>query len=92
MWYTILINVLNSVLWLLNLNDAAEKHPRTFAEGLNFATSNIIFADFIPKDKHLKRIQSAGMLYSNAHSCNGHIACLDALWTGVQVFTLPGNL
>jgi len=90
MWLNILNNVPNSVLWLLHLNDIAENNLRTFADGLNFDTSRIIFADFIPKYQHLNRIQLAD-IYLDTHLCNGHIACLDAIWAGVPVITLPGD-
>ncbi|XP_016660954.1 UDP-N-acetylglucosamine--peptide N-acetylglucosaminyltransferase 110 kDa subunit-like [Acyrthosiphon pisum] len=90
MWITILNNVPKSVLWLLHLNDVAENNLRTFADVLNFDTSRIIFADFIPKYQHLNRIQLAD-IYLDTHLYNGHIACLDALWAGVPVITLPGD-
>ncbi|XP_022182887.1 UDP-N-acetylglucosamine--peptide N-acetylglucosaminyltransferase 110 kDa subunit-like isoform X2 [Myzus persicae] len=90
MWLTILNNVPNSVLWLLHLNDVAENNLRQFADGLNFDTSRIIFADFIPKYQHVNRIQLAD-IYLDTHLYNGHIACLDALWAGVPVITLPGD-
>ena len=63
-------SVLNSVLWLLHLNDFAENNQRTFAKGLNLVQQALFFADFVPKDIHLNRIQSAGILYLNAHSYN----------------------
>lgn len=90
MWLTILSNIPNSVLWLLHLNDITENNLRTFADNLNFDTSRIIFADFIPKYQHLNRIQLAD-IYLDTHLCNGHIACLDAIWAGVPVLTLPGD-
>ncbi|XP_001952129.2 UDP-N-acetylglucosamine--peptide N-acetylglucosaminyltransferase 110 kDa subunit [Acyrthosiphon pisum] len=90
MWLNILNNVPNSVLWLLHLSDIAENNLRTFADHLNFDTSRIIFADFIPKYQHLNRIQLAD-IYLDTHLCNGHIACLDAIWAGVPVITLPGD-
>lgn len=90
MWLTILNDVPNSVLWLLHLNDVADNNLRKFADGLNFDTSRIIFADFIPKYQHMNRIQLAD-IYLDTHLFNGHTACLDALWAGVPVITLPGD-
>ncbi|XP_026807762.1 UDP-N-acetylglucosamine--peptide N-acetylglucosaminyltransferase 110 kDa subunit-like isoform X2 [Rhopalosiphum maidis] len=89
-WLTILNNVPQSVLWLLHLNDAAEENLKKFANDLNFDSSRIIFADFIPKYQHLNRIQLAD-IYLDTFLYNGHIACLDALWAGVPVITLPGE-
>jgi len=89
-WLTILNNVPNSVLWLLHLNDVADNNLKKFADGLNFDASRIIFVDFIPKYQHLNRIQLAD-IYLDTHLYNGRIACLDALWAGVPVITLPGN-
>ncbi|XP_025206791.1 UDP-N-acetylglucosamine--peptide N-acetylglucosaminyltransferase 110 kDa subunit-like isoform X2 [Melanaphis sacchari] len=89
-WLTILNNVPNSVLWLLHLNDAAENNLKKFADDLNFDSSRIIFADFIPKYQHLNRIQLAD-IYLDTRLYNGHMACLDALWAGVPVVTLPGE-
>jgi len=90
MWLTILNNVPNSVLWLLHFNDVAENNLRKFADGLNFDTTRIIFADFIPKYQHMNRIQLAD-IYLDTNLYNGHTACLDALWAGVPVITLPGD-
>jgi len=90
MWLTILNNVPNSVLWLLHLNNTAENNLRRYAKGLSFDTSRIIFADFIPINQHMNRIQLAD-IYLDTHLYNGHRACLDALWAGVPVVTLPGD-
>ncbi|XP_050060697.1 UDP-N-acetylglucosamine--peptide N-acetylglucosaminyltransferase 110 kDa subunit-like isoform X4 [Aphis gossypii] len=93
LWLTILIKVPNSVLWLLHLNDDAENNLKKYADNFNngcFNSSRIIFADFIPKCEHLKRIQLAD-IYLDTCLYNGHTASLDALWAEVPVVTLPGE-
>ncbi|KAF0767516.1 UDP-N-acetylglucosamine--peptide N-acetylglucosaminyltransferase 110 kDa subunit-like, partial [Aphis craccivora] len=83
----------NSVLWLLHLNDDAENNLKKYADNFNngcFDSSRIIFADFIPKCEHLKRIQLAN-IYLDTCLYNGHTASLDALWAEVPVVTLPGE-
>lgn len=93
LWLTILIKVPNSVLWLLHLNDDVENNLIKYADNFNngcFDSSRIIFADFIPKCEHLKRIQLAD-IYLDTCLYNGHTASLDALWAEVPVVTLPGE-
>ncbi|XP_050060487.1 UDP-N-acetylglucosamine--peptide N-acetylglucosaminyltransferase 110 kDa subunit-like [Aphis gossypii] len=89
-WLNILNNVPKSVLWLLHLNDAADNNLKKFANDLNFDSSRIIFANFIPKCEHLNRIQSAD-IYLESILYNGHMASLDALIEGIPVITLLGE-
>lgn len=90
MWVTILNNVKNSVLWLLRLPDAGEDNIRAYAATLNIDVSRIIFGTFEPKTEHMNRIQLAD-IFLDTPIYNGHTSCLDALWAGIPVVTLPGE-
>ncbi|XP_026805209.1 UDP-N-acetylglucosamine--peptide N-acetylglucosaminyltransferase 110 kDa subunit-like [Rhopalosiphum maidis] len=90
MWLTILDKVPSSVLWLLHLNGAAEENLKKFANDLKIDSSRIIFSELTDKYRHLNRIQLADV-YLDSYLYNGHMACLDALWAGVPVITLPGK-
>lgn len=90
MWITILKNVPNSVLWLLKFPEAEIKNLLNTTLKLNVDPSRIIFGNIELKDDHMRRIQLAD-IFLDTCICNGHTACLDALWAGVPVVTLPGE-
>jgi len=88
MWATILHNVPNSVLWLLRFPADGEVNLRESAAKLDIDMSRIIFSDFEPKFKHITRIQLADV-FLDTPLRSSHTACLDALWAGTPVVTLP---
>lgn len=90
MWATILINVPNSVLWLLKFPEAGAEQLLKTASTLNVDPSRIIFGNVEPISNHIKRIQLAD-IYLDTSICNGHTTCLDVLWAGVPIVTLPGK-
>lgn len=88
MWATILHNVPNSVLWLLRFPADGEVNLRESAAALGIDKSRIIFSALEPKLCHISRIQLAD-IFLDTPLCNGHTTCLDALWAGTPVVTLP---
>ncbi|XP_025409291.1 UDP-N-acetylglucosamine--peptide N-acetylglucosaminyltransferase-like [Sipha flava] len=90
MWITILKNVPNSVLWLLKFSEAGVKNLLSITSSSNVNRSRIIFSDMELKDDHMRRIQLAD-IFLDTCICNGHTTCLDALWAGVPIVTLPGE-
>ncbi|MDA1089531.1 MAG: tetratricopeptide repeat protein [Proteobacteria bacterium] len=89
-WMRLLDNVPGSVLWLLKSNDLAEKNLKAEAEARGIDAGRLIFADKIPKDRHLARHRLADLAL-DTRICGGHTTTTDALWAGLPVVTLAGN-
>jgi predicted O-linked N-acetylglucosamine transferase (SPINDLY family) len=89
-WMRILGRCPDSVLWLLNDNDAARKnlHRETQAAGIDPA--RVIFAPRLGLESHLDRHQLAN-LFLDTTPCNAHTTTSDALWAGLPVLTISGN-
>jgi len=80
----------SSVLWLLKSNDLAEHNLKTEAEARGVDAERLIFADKIPKDRHLARTRLADLAL-DTRICGGHTTTSDALWAGVPVVTMLGG-
>lgn len=90
MWANILHNVPNSVLWLLRSTCNGEQNLKKYAATLNIDVSRIIFSNVEKEENHLLRIQLAD-IYLDTPLYNANMTCLDVLWAGIPVITLPGN-
>ena len=89
-WMKILRQVPESVLWLLQGNETAEKNLRREAEARGVNPERLIFAERLPKDEHLAR-QRIADLALDTRIYNGHTTTSDALWAGVPVIALQGS-
>jgi protein O-GlcNAc transferase len=89
-WMKILQQVPQSLLWLQQCNDWAEKNIRREAEARDVKGERIIFADRIPKADHLARMALADLAL-DTRIYNGHTTTSDTLWAGVPVITLLGS-
>lgn len=89
-WMTIMKQVPNSVLWLLEENESAKKHLRHFAAQQGVESERLIFAPKEPKSKHIKRLSLADLVL-DTHIYNGHTTTSDALWAGLPVVTWCGE-
>jgi protein O-GlcNAc transferase len=89
-WMRILRQVPEAVLWLLHGNETAKKHLRQEADDRGVNPKRIIFADRLPKDKHLARLRLADLAL-DTRIVNGHTTTSDVLWAGVPVITLMGS-
>lgn len=90
LWLTILQQNPNSVLWLLNDNDIGKENLKNYAAQKGIASDRIIFAEKLPRDQHLARIQHADLILDTL-ACNGHTTTSDALSVGIPVLSLPGQ-
>ena len=89
-WMNVLSRVPQSVLWLFKKEHATEENLKYEAGLRGIDAHRIIFADKLPKDKHLARLQLAD-LFLDTRIVNGHTTTSDALWASVPVLTLQGN-
>jgi predicted O-linked N-acetylglucosamine transferase (SPINDLY family) len=89
-WMRILGQVENSVLWILESNDALIPNLRKEAEARGISGERIRFAPFCKLDEHLAR-QRLGDLFIDSLPYNAHTTASDALWAGLPVVTCRGT-
>lgn len=89
-WMGILVQVPDSVLWLLEDNPSALANLKNEAEKLGVQASRIIFAKRLPHDQHLARHRVAD-IFLDTLPYNAHTTASDALWAGLPVITRIGK-
>jgi len=89
-WTRILQQVPNSVLWLLASKPEVITNLRREAEDRGIAGERLIFAERLPKDRHLERHRLAD-LFLDTQFYNAHTTASDALWAGLPVLTCIGQ-
>lgn len=90
-WMRILNQVAGSVLWLLASDPEVAGHLRREAERCGVAGERLIFAERLPKDRHLERHRLAD-LFLDTRIYNAHTTASDALWAGLPVLTCMGEV
>jgi protein O-GlcNAc transferase len=89
-WMEVMQRLGNSVLWLLQLNDACRSNLRQFAVNHGVAPQQLIFAPWADHDHHLARLTHADIAL-DTQLYNGHATTSDALWARVPVVALQGQ-
>ncbi|MDB2466823.1 tetratricopeptide repeat protein [Planktomarina temperata] len=89
-WMRLLAKVDDSVLWLLKTNQWAEESLKEEARKRFIEPSRLVFAQKLPVEEHLRRLQLAD-LYLDTFNFNAHTAASDALWACVPLITKTGN-
>jgi predicted O-linked N-acetylglucosamine transferase (SPINDLY family) len=89
-WMTILGQVPDSVLWLLDASEKTRARLRDMAEKKGVAGSRLVFAPKMPNAQHLARYPLADLFLDSA-PYGAHTTASDALWMGVPVLTLSGR-
>jgi predicted O-linked N-acetylglucosamine transferase (SPINDLY family) len=89
-WMDILRSVPESVMWILVTQKTARENLRQEAKTRGIDPSRIIFADQLPIEEHLKRIQLAD-LFLDTYPYNAHTSASDCLRMGVPLVTLAGK-
>lgn len=90
MWMTLLKEVPDSVLWLMDWNRWGKENLRQAASLQGVDPNRLIFAPFMPLDQHLARMALAD-LYLDTTPYNGHTTMSDCLWVGVPGITHCGT-
>lgn len=90
LWLSILKETPKSVLWLLDGRETYKTNLLTYAKSQGVNPKRIIFAPFLPKNYHLKRLSLADLVL-DTFPYNGHTSTSDALWAGVPVITILGR-
>jgi predicted O-linked N-acetylglucosamine transferase (SPINDLY family) len=89
-WMTLLREMPQSVLWLLENNPEFAANLRRAAAAAGIGPERLVFAPMIPLDEHLARMQQAD-LFLDLVPCGGHTTASDALWAGVPLLTCLGG-
>ena len=90
-WMRLLRQLDNSVLWLSNTNETANRNLRREAQNCGVDPSRIIFAKRVPlNEDHLARNRLAD-LFLDTLPYNAHTTASDALWAGLPVLTCLGE-
>ncbi|XP_032219900.1 UDP-N-acetylglucosamine--peptide N-acetylglucosaminyltransferase 110 kDa subunit isoform X2 [Nematostella vectensis] len=87
-WANILRRVPNSVLWLLKFPAVGESNIKAEVSSMGLSQDRVIFSPVAPKEEHVRRGQLADVCLDTP-LCNGHTTCMDVLWAGCPVVTLP---
>ena len=89
-WMRLLRQVDNSVLWLLQDNQAVVRNLSREAAARGVAPERLVFARRCPPADHLAR-QRLADLFLDTLPYNAHTTCSDALWAGLPVVTVLGD-
>jgi len=90
MWMTILDQVEDSVLWLLEDSEVVTENLKASAQAHSINPSRLVFAKRTSLAEHLGRHIHAG-LFLDTLPYNAHTTASDALWAGLPVLTLKGR-
>ena len=89
-WMNILKKVPNSIIWIL-LNNTQTKDNlinETKKRGVN--PDKVIFAERLPINQHLKRLELAD-IFLDTYPCNAGATATDALRMGLPIITIKGE-
>ncbi len=89
-WLELLNETPGSVLWLMESNKWAKHNLLKQIESHGINPARLIFAEQLPLDFHLARIQNAD-LFLDTFPCNAHTTASDALWVGLPLITCIGK-
>ena len=89
-WMRILRYANESVLWLLATNESASNNLRAEAVKFGVNPNRLIFAEKLPIERHLNRMQLADVML-DTFPYGAHTTCSDALRVGLPVITLQGK-
>jgi protein O-GlcNAc transferase len=90
-WMDLLRETPGSVLWLMKLNEDAERNLLESARNLDVDPKRLVFATRVPRvEDHLARYRHADV-FLDTYPYNGHTTASDALYAGVPVVTMSGT-
>jgi len=89
-WMRLLDQMDDSVLWLLEDNQAATHNLRREAAARGVAPDRLVFAPRVKPAEHLARHRAAD-LFLDTLPYGAHTTASDALWTGLPVLTCRGS-
>lgn len=89
-WLSLLLEVPDSVLWLLADNPAAESNLRAYAQAHGVVPERLVFATRVAPENYLARYLIAD-LFLDTFPFNAGTTANDCLWMGCPLLTLTGR-
>jgi predicted O-linked N-acetylglucosamine transferase (SPINDLY family) len=89
-WVSLLRDLPESVLWLLDWHGQAKPHLQAELRARGIDDSRVVWAPRLGLADHLNRVQLAD-IFIDTWPCNAHTTASDALWAGLPVVTLQGE-
>lgn len=89
-WLSIMRQVPNSVLWLIEDNPTQVQNLRTYTQGRGIDPNRLIFTGKLPYPEHLARYAHIDLVLDTL-SFNGGTTTSDALWGGAPVLICIGQ-
>jgi predicted O-linked N-acetylglucosamine transferase (SPINDLY family) len=89
-WMRLLRAVPDSVLWLLQDNDAATDRLRAAAAAAGVDPAQLVFAPRVRLEEHIARHRAAD-LFLDTLPYGAHTTASDALWAGLPLLTCKGR-
>jgi len=89
-WMNLLKKTPGSVLWVFRSNELAERNLRREAQARHVDADRLVFADRVPKEQHLSRLQLADLIL-DTRIYGGHTTTVDSLWAGIPVVASLGG-
>jgi len=91
LWARIMNVVQASRLLMLCPEGRTQERVRAFLGARGIATERVEFVGFAPRQEYLRQYQRIDLAL-DPFPCNGMTTTCDALWMGVPVLTLPGEM
>lgn len=89
-WCTLLREIPDSVLWLMQTNEQAARNLARAAQARGIGPGRLFYAPPLPLEQHMARLQSAD-LFVDTTPCSAHTTASDALWVGLPLVTVCGE-
>lgn len=89
-WCDLLMELPESVLWLLATGDATKANLSAAAERRGINACRLVFSPPLPPEDHLARLALADLAL-DTFPFGAHTTASDALWAGLPVVTLIGE-
>ncbi|HWN49608.1 MAG TPA: tetratricopeptide repeat protein [Xanthobacteraceae bacterium] len=89
-WMQLLRQVETSVVWLLGFSEEMREALRREAEARGVSRERLVFAPFVPNDRHLARLALADLAL-DCFPYGSHTTASDVLWAGVPLIALTGD-
>lgn len=89
-WCRLLVDVPDSVLWLLQWSKSSSENLSAWATKRGVDPKRLLFAPARKQAEHLARLQNADIVLDTT-PVNAHTTASDAMWAGVPIVTCPGD-
>ena len=89
-WGDILLENPNTILWLLDDNEAIKQNIINYFKNNNIHSSRILFANKVDTKTHISRMSLAD-IFLDSYPCNAHTTASDSLQANLPIITMSGT-